>query len=318
MGKTASKRSFSTPSHVKCETRRFVQKIINILKIKYLASLLVLFSSCQRKEEDLPPKTTLLVSLAPYQELVKKIAGEGFRVEAVVPPNANPHVYELTGRQISTIGEGVIWFRIGEPFEKRALLGLMEKNSDFIAKDLREGLILIHDHSHNGCHCSPDQEDRHLWLSPKAMLRQVETIVAGLIQKFPEKKALFEAHQQPILDDLKKLDAEIEAILANTSQRSFVVSHPAFAYFCRDYGMKQIAIEWEGKEPTVRHIGDIVQEIEQSHTKLAISIPQHSNKGLEILSKKLDLDIHTLDPYAADYAETIRRLAHLIAGRETP
>ena len=59
-----------------------------------------------------------------------------------------------------------------------------------------------------------------------------------------------------------------------------------------------------------------MQDVTDSKTTLAIAMPQHSNKGLELVAKKLHLNVYVIDPYAPDYFETMLHLAHLVADDE--
>lgn len=275
-------------------------------------SLLLLFS-CGKKDFA-TQKPTLLVSVAPYQSLVERIAGDAFEVKTVVPPGSNPHAYEPTAKQIGSIGQGLLWFRIGESFEKKILPVLQEKNRALADCDLRQGLFLIHE---SGCNCHAEvQEDRHFWLSPKSLISQVHTITSSLIQHFPEQKETFQINGAGLIQDLEALDTELKTILEKATRRSFLVSHPAFAYFCKDYHLEQISIEVGGKEPTSKHLTQIMTHMSLNQAKLALAMPQHSNKGVELIADKLGLHLHTIDPYAPDYFETMRLLAHLMVENE--
>lgn len=279
----------------------------------FLMISLLCFFSCGKKDFS-AEKPTLLVSVAPYQKLVEKIAGDSFQVHAVVPPGSNPHAYEPTLKQIGSIGQGLIWFRIGESFEKKVFPVLQEKHSELIDCDLREGLAVIQE---SACHCHADlQEDRHFWLSPKLLIPQVQTITKTLQKRFPEKQEIFQKNADDLMAELNTLDLEIKTILENVSSKSFLVSHAAFAYFCREYHLQQLSIEHGGKEPTAKQLTLLMHTIQNTHARLAVSMPQHSNKGVELIAEKLHMDLHEIDPYAADYAQTMRQLALLLVQNE--
>lgn len=255
-------------------------------------------------------KPILLVSIPPYQSLVQKIAGDTFEVVTVVPPNADPHTYEPTARQLSEIADGCIWFRIGEPFEKK-LLPLLQKAESM---DLRNGLSMIETNDNHHCgHEHGDTRDRHIWLSPKMVAFQTAAIAANLGDHFPEQKEAFFERAVTLQKELIDLDLEIEARLHDTTVRSFLVSHPAFAYFCRDYGCQQLSIEQEGKEPRPKEVEQVFQAALATGAEVAIAIPQHNNKGAQLIAGKLKIPIRVIDPYAEDCMETMRKLANLIA-----
>jgi zinc transport system substrate-binding protein len=275
----------------------------------FLVLFCALLACCAQKKQEEMRKPLLLVSLAPYETLVQTIAGDEFEVEAVVPINADPHNYEPTSKQLSTIAEGKIWFRIGESFEQK-LLPLL-KNTKVL--DLRQNLPLI-----EGTCKHHDHEDLHLWLSPKLMAIQAEQIATALSQAFPNQEEVFRQNLETLKSDLEKLDREIDGRLQSTDNRIFLVSHPAFAYFCRDYNCRQLAVEHEGKEPRPKELEATLNAAIEGHATLAIALPQHNNKGAQLLAEKLRIPVRFVDPYAADYFDTMRKLSELIANPYAP
>jgi zinc transport system substrate-binding protein len=259
-------------------------------------------------------KPLVLVSIAPYQFLTKRIAGETLDVQTIIPQRANPHAFEPTSRQVLEISRGQVWFRIGEPFENKILPLLLEKSPGLIVSDLRDGIELQPaDEGHVCLHCSLDHLDRHIWLSPTFAGLQAKNIAAVLSHRFPEKKEEFEKNLQTCLAELKQLDLEIQELLASLQDRSFVVSHSAFGYFCREYGLEQLSVEQEGKEPRPRHLEEMLAKARSAHAAVALALPQHNNKGVQIIADEMRVPIRMIDPYSADYFDTLRTLARLIA-----
>ncbi len=261
-----------------------------------------------------PQKPTVLVSIAPYQFMAERIAGPDFQVQTVVPRGANPHAYEPTSSQVFSIGQGQIWFCIGEPFEKKMIPILRAKNPNLSVADLREGIDLIEDAHTLGCKgCGMDHQDRHIWLSPKRVQKQAELIEATLSQKYPDKKELFRENRLKFARELNDLEGEIRDILKDVSHRTLLVSHPAFGYFCKDFGLVQLSVEYEGKDPRPKHLEEILEKAVLESAELALALPQYNNKGAQIIAEKIHKPIRFIDPYSADYFETMRKLAYLIA-----
>lgn len=284
-------------------------------KIFILFCLLAVAMSCSKTStppKD-PQKPVLLVSIAPYRYLTEQIAGPTFQVLAAVPPGADPHSFEPTSQQMQQLLQGQIWFRIGEPFEEKSLSLLRQKNKDLIVQDLREGISLIPESSTHCPHCSENHLDRHIWLSPKLAAVQAETIAAVLAQKFPEQKPIFEKNLGQLKATLLSLDQEINALLKDVEGRALLVSHPSFGYFCKEYGLTQLSIEYEGKDPRPKHLEHLLQEAKEHKVTIAFAQPQYNNKGAQILAEKLHLPVRLIDPYGPDYVETLTKLAHWIA-----
>ncbi len=259
-------------------------------------------------------KPLLLVSIAPYRFLTGQIAGGDFEIQSVVPAAANPHSFEPTARQVSELSRGLVWFRIGEPFEGKIIPILKGRNPKLAIADLREGIALIEEQHVLGCRqCSMNHLDRHIWLSPKLAGQQAIMIEKALSNQFPKQTALFQRNLARLLQDLQALDREIQEILKPVAKRLILVSHPAFGYFCKEYNFEQLSIEYEGKDPRPKHLEEILKKAVSESMEVALALPQYNNKGAQLIAEKLHVPIHWIDPYSTDYFEMMRKLAHLIA-----
>ncbi len=280
-----------------------------------LFCLLLLSVSCGKKPlSPAAQKPLLLVSIAPYRFLAEQIAGPEFEVKAVVPAAANPHAFEPTANQVQEMGRGLVWFRIGEPFEGKIVKILKGKNPGLAVCDLRDGIELIEEGHGLECkHCSMDHLDRHIWLNPKLAGKQAAAIGRSLGELFPEKRDLFEKNLGKLLVDLESLDLEIQEILRPVENRLILVSHPAFGYFCKEYDIVQVSVEYEGREPRPHHLEEILKRAVSQSMEVALALPQYNNKGAQLIAEKIHVPVHLIDPYSAEYFETMRKLAHLIA-----
>jgi len=93
-----------------------------------------------------------------------------------------------------------------------------------------------------------------------------------------------------------------------------MVSHPAYTYFCSDYGLQQFSIERHGSEPGAQAVTELLQEARQKRIRRIIVQPQHSSKGAALLARTLDAEIVEVDPFAEDYFDNMRRIAWKFAG----
>lgn len=281
---------------------------------KFFVFCLLLCAACGKAPIEGDSKPLLLVSISPYRFLVEQVAGPEFDILTVVPAAANPHAFEPTAHQVSKMGRSAVWFRIGEPFEAKILPVLQRNNPKLAVQDLREGIQLIEEGHALGCkHCCMDHLDRHIWLSPKLAAKQAQIIERTLSEQFPDQKALFQKNLGQLIGQLALLDEEITAILKPVTNRTILVSHPAFGYFCKDYDFVQLSVEYEGKDPRPKHLEEILQVAVAQSMEIALALPQYNNKGAQLIAEKLHMPVHLIDPYSAEYFETMRKLAHLIA-----
>src|SRR5690606_22886961 len=138
--------------------------------------------------------------------------------------------------------------------------------------------------------------------------QQAQTIFETLSQEFPEHRVLFAKNLEELLAELDALDTSLHALLDSIENRSLLVSHPAFGYFCRDYGLEQISVEFEGKDPRPKSLERLLESVKETPPALSLALPQHNNKGIQIIAKELKVPLQIIDPYSSDYFSMMRAL----------
>lgn len=256
----------------------------------------------------------VIVSVAPHKYFVERIAGDTLSVGLMVPAGASSHTYEPTPRQMIHMGKADIWFQIGENFETRAGNSLRSHNPNLQLVSLQKGLDLIHEHNCSHCqHAHPSSVDPHFWLSPKQGIIQAHTIAETLIATYPQHRELFEKNLGKFVESLLRLDQEISALLNPIHTRTILVSHPAYAYFCRDYNLTQLSVEFEGKDPTPQQLTNLIQKARELRIKKIYIQIQYSNKGAKLIAQQLGAELITLNPYAEEYEKMMLDIAKAFA-----
>jgi zinc transport system ATP-binding protein len=206
-----------------------------------------------------------------------------------------------------------VWFQIGEGMEGKLMNVLQQHNPHILAVDLSEGIPLIEEHScHDHVH-SDEGKDRHIWLSPRLAEVQARTIAKALVATYPEHQEQFVMGLNELINELQTLDAQIAQKLEPFKGQAILVSHPAFGYFCQEFGLKQISIESEGKDPLPRHIEHILQEAIALGVRDVFTQVQYNNKAALLLGKQLEIPVHDVDPYAPDYIPNLLHITQLIS-----
>ncbi len=230
-------------------------------------------------------------------------------VEVIVPPGVSSHSYEPTFNQLFTIKKGDIWFRIGESFEKQ-LLSVIKK--DGIVVDQRDGIDLL---PLTCSHHSLDREayDPHIWLSPPLLKIAAKQIAKTLSHYHPERASFYQKNLNALLTELDSLDKEISNTLSSKKERVILVSHPAFGYFCHNYGIEQLSIEMEGQEATPIDITDLLRQARALNIGYVFLQKQHNTKGGKWIAHALGAKTIFLDPYAEDVIENLKTIAQMFS-----
>jgi zinc transport system substrate-binding protein len=242
----------------------------------------------------------VLVSIAPQKYLVERIGGDHVSVTVIVPQGANSHTYEPSTKQVLAAQKGDIWFRIGESFENRMLA--MMRHTRVV--DQRQGLDLIQ--AGCGC-CTHDAHDPHIWLSPRLLKVQAKQIAEMLCEYDHDHAEFFMNNLSKLVEECSLLDQECALMLAKSTV--ILVSHPAFGYLCRDYGLKQLSIEMEGREPTPRYVTELITRARSLGVKIVFLQLQHNPKGGKRIAKELRARTVYLDPYVENVLENLRSIA---------
>jgi len=245
----------------------------------------------------------VIVTILPQAEFVEKVGGERVHVTVMVPPGASPHTYEPTARQLMDVSKAEIYFQVGSgvDFELTFMSKIVEINKRMLIVNCSEGIQII-------------GNDPHVWLSPRNAKIIVRNICEALVQVDPENEDYYRENMRSYLEELDDLDREIREILKNITDRRFMVYHPAWRYFAREYNLTQIPVEKEGKEPTVRGLMALIDQARELNRRVIFVSPQFDRKKAEAIAESIHGKIVFLDPLAKDYVENLRSVALKLAG----
>lgn len=262
-------------------------------------------------------KMAVLVTLPPFAYFVDAVGGEWVECTPISPQGANPHLYEPTPGQVERIAKAALWFRMGLSFEHKILQRVQSLPHPPMIVDLRQNLPLLS----GGCACCSGEhsgEDPHFWLSPRIAQSFTRTITDSLMLLLPDHAGKIEQRGAHLCQELAALDAELQAQLAPFAGNTLLTSHRALAYFCADYGLHQLAIEIEGKEPSPRQLQKLFKEASAAKCSLLIAQVQHQTKAARRMARELAIPIYSFDPLSPDYPTTLRKLAYLVEPTDTP
>ncbi|MBK1720861.1 metal ABC transporter solute-binding protein, Zn/Mn family [Thiocystis violacea] len=264
----------------------------------------------------------VFVTILPEQTFVERVGGPHVAVEALVRPGFSPHAYEPTPNQITHLAKADVYFGIGLPFESAWKTRIRAVNPEIHFVDLSEGIrhrqLEAHDddprdaHADHHDHASSEQ-DPHLWTSPPLVIDMAERIAATLAAIDPAHAADYAARLAGFKAELDQLDHDIRAELAGLSHRRFMVYHPAWGYFADTYGLTQIPIEAEGKEPGPQQLTTLIDQARREDVRVIFVQPQFAKKAAEQIAREIGGRVEVVDNLAPDYIATMRKVAALIA-----
>ncbi|WP_068785148.1 metal ABC transporter solute-binding protein, Zn/Mn family [Paenibacillus phocaensis] len=235
-------------------------------------TLLLILAGCGKNTSGgsiVEGKVNVITSFYPIYEFAQAIGGEDANVINLLPTGVEPHDWTPRSQDILNASKAQLFLYNGAGLEGWVPNFLKGLGSDNKVKtvEVSRGIELIeangddgHDHGNDGhghgeeagheAGTDTDQEeeaadhhvDPHTWVSPKSAIVMAENIKNSYIEADPEHQAAYEARYQQLLGQLQALDAKFTEQLSALPNKEIVVSHQAFGYLCRDYGLTQHAI----------------------------------------------------------------------------
>jgi zinc transport system substrate-binding protein len=263
------------------------------------------------------------VSILPQRYFVEKIGGQFVEVEVMVPPGATPETYEPRPGQMSALNRSGIYFACGVPFETTWLPKIISVNPKILVihteKDIKKRSLEAHWHPgedtkpHSGS-SHGETGDPHIWLSPPLVILQARTIFEALASSDPQNRASYETNYKEFVSELVELDLYLSRLFgAGAKSGSFMVFHPAWGYFADAYGLEQMPVEVEGKEPKARDLDDFIKRARELGAKAIFVQPQYSPKTAQTIADAVGGTLVQADDLAPDWEKNLVQVAGQIS-----
>jgi len=291
--------------------------------------ILLLQNGCVNTPEN--GRLQVVTSIVPFAYFVERIGGDHVAVTAMVPPGGNPHSYEPTPRQMSSLSGASLFVKAGSgvEFELDWMPRILSLNPELQICDASEGVRLIavnhEDHAHekrthaedlrkDADHHHHGRFDPHYWLSPENGIIIARNIEKALILVDPERRERYTANADEVVSELEALRFDIRSRLEPVRNRRFLVFHPAWGYYADEFGLKQIAAEEEGKTLTPRQLQKVIEQARAADIRVVFISPQFSNVQAEAIARDIGGRTGTVDPLAHDYMDNLRKATDAFSG----
>ena len=263
----------------------------------------LILGGCRAPEES--GKGTIYVSIAPLKYFVEQIADTAFMVRVLVPETTSPETFEPTVQQIRRLAGARTYIAVGLiDFENELAGSVRNVAPDINYLDLSEGVEIIagscrHDHSADGHHSHP--ADPHIWLSPRIVKDMAQKIARQLVELDPAREKFFYARLDRFLAAIDSLDDHIRSAFDSSGRRAFAIGHPSLTYYAHDYGLEQISVEADGKEPGALKMKEIVDLLKSKGIATVLTQKQTTAAAAEAVARELGGEAVLFDPLAEEW-----------------
>ncbi len=231
------------------------------------------------------------VTILPQKGIVKAIGGDEVNINVMVPPGNSPATYSPNFAQLKKLKNSDIYFTIGVPFDKKYLNKIKEINPHI--KIIYLGKFIKKD------------SNPHIWLSPALLSLQAKVVLDTLLKFDPKNKITYLNNYQKFISELTAL--EIQGF-KTIKQKAFITFHPSFYYFAKDFHIKQLSIQKEGKNPSFAYLSKIIELAKKENVKTVIISPEFPMKYAKIVANKIGAKVIIISPLNEKVQKTIKQL----------
>lgn len=255
------------------------------------------------------------VSILPQKYFTERIAGDYLQVNVMIPPGMSPATCDMSTGQLKKLYDSDLCFTIGYlPFEITHLYPALQNKKEIQVINHSQDVELISGscgHSHEPGHSHEGGVDPHIWLSPRYAKQMAATILKVLSEKYPEQSATFGANYQKLAADIDSVAMKADRVLSAKQNKSFLIYHPALTYFAQDYGMEQISIENEGKEPNPSHLKKIIDTMKEKNIHIIFIQNQFDITNAQSVARETGKSVISIDPLNENWLEEMNSLIRI-------
>ncbi|WEG36666.1 metal ABC transporter substrate-binding protein [Amygdalobacter nucleatus] len=233
----------------------------------------------------------------PVYDLTKRIVGDKMEVKMLIKANEEPHSFELKAIDRAALHDADLVVYNGANMENFIpdLRASLKDDKKFL--NLSQGLTLLENKSDldDGEHNSVNP---HTWLSVKNAMEQLYTIYERMAVIDPANEKYYKTNLDKSLAEFSELDKKFTETIGKISKKEkyFVVSHAAFNYLAKDYGLKQVAVTGISPEdePTAAQLKKIADFVKSNGIKTILFEGKTTPKVAETLARETGTKTDTI------------------------
>ncbi len=258
----------------------------------------------------------VVVSVLPEKTFVEAIGGDKVDISLMVKPGNSPHTYEPKPSQMKSISKADLYFSIDVEFEHVWLKRFSDQNKDMKIVDVSKGISKINISSihHHKDNAKKENKDPHIWTSPSNVKILAINIYNALVEIDIKNKNYYKNNLDNFLLYIDQTNNDIKNILKNIPiDTKFMVFHPAWGYFAKEYNLIQLPIEVEGKSPKPKALKYLIDEAREEKVKAIFTQPEFSPKVANQIANELNIKVIKTTPLDPNWKENLIKLSKAIS-----
>ncbi len=237
-------------------------------------------------------KLKIYTSFYTMYDFTGKIAGDKAEVINLVSDGTEPHEWEPSTADMTNLESADILVYNGAGMEHWVDKISKSLENDILLVEASENVTLIEDEVSEG------NSDPHVWLDAKNAKIEMETIKNALVSADAANAEYYEANYEKYAKMFDELETELASRIGALDNKNIIVSHEAFSYFCKAYGLTQTSIgDLEADvEPDAKRLAEIVEFAKANQVTTIFFEELVSPKMAEVIADEVGADTAILNP----------------------
>jgi zinc transport system substrate-binding protein len=242
--------------------------------------------------------------IPPLTSVVKAVGGERVNVSSLMTGSQDPHTFSPSPKAVAGARAADLFFTVGMPFENTVVEKLKVMNPELQVVNLAEGITA--------------SGDPHVWMSLPVLAEMATVVEQALSRADPDGAEIYQSNGKAFQRQLAERHEALKLKLKPFQGVTFYVYHPVFGYFAQDYGLKQEAVELDGKTPSPKQLLGLIRRAREENVRIIFVQPQFSDKSARILAERIGGQVVPVNQLAEDPAAVIEQAAESIAHSYEP
>lgn len=285
--------------------------------MRYLTLLSILLIMCGCSSGNKESRSAIAVSFEPQAWMLRQIAGDDFDIVTLLPAGSDPENYQPSISTMRGLGNSDAFFTLGTlGFEKSLTDNISSNFPDLKIIDSSEGIEKImgtHGHSHSHSH-EEENFDPHLLTSFSNCIVIARNMTESLASLYPDKADKYREAGNNLVARLQEMEDSVAAM--NLKDKAVVIRHPSLSYFARDYGIRQIPLQEDGKETSPLQLKRRLEEIRNTSPSLFVSEKEHASPSDSETAKELGIGLIEVSLNSSQWLDDLMRLSKEIGADE--
>jgi ABC-type Zn uptake system ZnuABC Zn-binding protein ZnuA len=303
-----------------------------VLLLAVIVVLIVRLNSTPPASTPAIGKLKIAATIFPLADWLREVAGPDAEVLCLVSSGQNPHHFQPTMKDITSLSQSRALFAVGlelDPWAQNLAANAgpkieLQTTGDWVsAMKMREAReIEIHgkdgeDHDEDEHHHHHGSLDPHFWLDPARAIIVVNKMAEILGRLDPAHSAGYTQRAVAYVENLQKLNEEISVLKSKIPPKKEIVTfHDAYGYLFDRLGITISAVVQvaPGVEPSVKDMADAISVMKAIGQRIVFQEPGSNTTATAEIAKELGATVETLDPIEVESSDTgktyIERLRH--------